>query len=157
MKSPRHLLHALAATALITFSVMTFAQDRSAKFDPARDAAKDVAVAIATAKAEGKRVMVDVGGEWCTWCHILDRFIAADADVKSIVESKYVWVKVNFSKENKNEKLLARWPKIKGYPHLLVLDGNGKLIHSQNTDVLEAEKSYDKAKLMAFLTTYAGK
>ena len=109
------------------------AQDLASRFDPARDAARDVATAAATAKAQGKRVLVDVGGEWCSWCHILDRFVAENGDVRGLVDAGYVWVKVNWSKENKNEALLSRWPKIDGYPHLFVLDGDGKLLHSQNT------------------------
>lgn len=132
------------------------AQTRHDKFDPGRDAAKDVASAIALAKEQGKRVMVDVGGEWCPWCHIMDRFIDANADVTSLVDARYVWVKVNYSKENKNEALLSRWPKVAGYPHLFVLDADGKLLRSQDTSALEAGKSYDKAKFVAFLQKWAG-
>ena len=42
-------------------------------------------------------------------------------------------LKVNWSKENKNEALLSKWPKIDGYPHLFVLDADGRLVHSQDT------------------------
>ena len=151
------LLRSLAACALISLSATALAQNLPTKFEPTRDAARDVATAAAAAKAQGKRVLVDVGGEWCPWCHILDRFVASNADVKALIDSKYVWVKVNWSKENKNEALLARWPQVKGYPHLFVLDGDGKLLQSQNTDVLEAPKDYDKPKFIAFLRQYAAK
>ncbi len=125
------------------------------KFDPARDAGSDVANAVALAKAQGKRVIVDVGGEWCSWCHILDGFIASNDDVKSLVGSRFVWVKVNYSKENKNEAFLSRWPPVAGYPHLFVLDAEGKLLHSQDTGELEAGKSYDKAKFVDFVSRWA--
>lgn len=125
------------------------------KFDPKRDAARDVATATAIAKSAGKRVLVDVGGEWCRWCHILDRFIETTPEVKATIDANYVTVKVNWSPENKNEALLSQWPKIGGYPHLMVLDTNGKVLHSQNTGVLEVGEGYDKAKVMAFLTQYA--
>jgi thiol:disulfide interchange protein len=154
--SPKSL-KALATTAVLALSFSAFSQVLTPKFDPSRDAAKDVAAAASIAKAQGKRVMVDVGGEWCPWCHILDRFIAANADVKALVDAKYVWIKVNWSPENKNEALLARWPKVKGYPHLFVLDGDGKLVHSQDTEKLEAERDYDKPKFLAFLREHAGK
>jgi thiol:disulfide interchange protein len=146
---------AIAATALIVLCVNARAQDLPAKFDPGRDAAKDVATAVALAKVQAKRVIVDVGGEWCSWCHIMDRYIAANADVRTLVESRYVWVKVNYSNENKNAALLSRWPKVKGYPHLFVLDADGKLLQSQDTGELEAGKSYDKAKFVAFLERWA--
>jgi thiol:disulfide interchange protein len=156
------MIPAIRRFVLLTLSLLALAGIAHAgafpdRFDPARDAAADVAQAVATAKAEGKRVIVDVGGEWCTWCHILDRFIAGNADVGALIERNYVWVKVNYSKENRNEALLSRWPKIGGYPHLFVLDANGELVHSQDTSVLEAGRGYDKSRVMAFLTRFAPK
>lgn len=145
----------LALFLAACFASSVTAQQSSAKFDPARDPAKDVAAAAATAKAQGKRVIVDVGGEWCSWCHILDRFVDDNADIRAQIDKGYVWVKVNWSKENKNEAFLGQFPKIKGYPHLFVLDANGKLLHSQDTDVLESGKGYDKAKVADFLRTWA--
>ncbi len=126
-----------------------------AKFDPARDPAKDVAAACATAQAQGKRVLVDVGGEWCVWCHILDRFIDDNPDVRAILDASYVTVKVNWSKENKNEAFLSRYPAIKGYPHLFILDASGKLVQSQDTGVLESGRGYDKARFVEFLKKWA--
>ena len=146
---------ALLAVACWLLTTTAVAQDLPAKFDPTRDGAKDVATALALAKAQDKRVLVDVGGEWCPWCHILDRFVAANPDVQALRDANYVWVKVNWSKENKNEALLSRWPKVQGYPHLFVLDADGTLLHSQDTGVLESGKDYDKAKFVAFLRAWA--
>jgi thiol:disulfide interchange protein len=143
-----------AAILALTLALLAFAGSAAelpGKFDPARDAAQDVAHAVALAKSQGKRVIVDVGGEWCSWCHILDRFIAANGDVHALVARDYVWVKVNYSKENRNQAFLSRWPKIEGYPHLFVLDASGALVHSQDTGVLESGKGYDKARVIDFL------
>lgn len=79
----RSILKFLAAASLLVFAQVTLAQGLASKFDPARDAAAAVAAATATAKAQRKRVMVDVGGEWCSWCHILDRFVTSNADVST--------------------------------------------------------------------------
>ena len=143
------------AQTLPAATVASAAISLPTQFDPKRDAAQDVATATALAKAQGKRVLVDVGGQWCPWCHILDRFIAANADVQQLQGAHYVWVKVNYSPDNKNQALLARWPKVKGYPHLFVLDADGKLLQSQDTGALEAADSYDKPKVLAFLKKYA--
>lgn len=146
---------AVVGLALLVFAVAAGATDLPAKFDPSRDAAGDVASAVALAKTTGKRVIVDVGGEWCPWCHILDRFVAGHADVAARVRAHYVWVKVNVSKANRNEALLSRWPRVDGYPHLFILDANGRLLHSQNTGLLEAGESYDEARVLAFLDRWA--
>ena len=153
MLDPRFPILGLILALFACFSAS--AADLPTKFDPERDAAADVAHAVALASEQGKHVIVDVGGEWCTWCHIMDRFIATNPDVAALIDAHYVWVKVNFSKENRNEALLGRWPKVSGYPHLFVLDGNGALVHSQNTGALESGKGYDKAKFVAMLRAWA--
>jgi thioredoxin-related protein len=153
MKSP--IRCTAAAFLLWSFAASAAVNALPPKFDPARDAAGDVAHAVALARTQGKRVIVDVGGEWCTWCHILDRFIEANADVRALVDANYVWVKVNFSKENRNAPLLSRWPRIAGYPHLFVLDGTGALLHSQDTGALEAGNGYDRHKVIELLRRWA--
>ena len=146
-----YLFGICAIASMTLLAAAAVGQTLPDKFEPTRDAVSDVAAAVKMAKFQGKRVIVDVGGEWCSWCHILDRFIADDRDVGALIQERYVWVKVNYSKENKNETFLSRWPKVGGYPHLFVLDANGKLVHSQDTGALEAGKSYDKSKVLAFL------
>jgi len=146
-----------ALLLIVTFAagVVAASDDLPVKFDPKRDAARDLAVALQLAKAQGKRVLVDVGGEWCSWCHIMDRFFASNDQARTLRDANYVWLKVNWSKENKNEALLSKWPRIDGYPHLFVLDADGRLVHSQDTSLLEEGKGYDAAKFVAFLKAWA--
>ena len=86
---------------------------------------------------------------------VQDALISAWKDVRALRDGHYVWVKINWSKENPNEAVLSRWPKTVGYPHLFVLDADGKLLHSQDTSLLEAGKGYDEAKFVAFLDKWA--
>lgn len=125
------------------------------RFEPARDAEADVATALRMARATRRRVLVEVGGEWCKWCHIMDRFFAANPEIKKIRDANFIWLKVNFSKENKNEALLARWPKVAGYPHLFVLDASGRVLRSQDTAELEAGQDYDPVAFRAFLVEWS--
>lgn len=125
------------------------------KFDPARDAAKDIEDAILEAQKSKRRILLDVGGEWCIWCHRLDEFFETNADINKFLHKNFVVVKINYSKENQNKDVLSNYPKIEGYPHLFVLDKNGKLLHSQNTGELEAGKGHDRDKVFAFLKKWA--
>ena len=127
------------------------------KFDPSRDAAQDIKNAAVEAKQSNKRVLLDVGGEWCIWCRRLDSLYASHKDLSDFLHGHYVVVKVNYSKENKNEKVLAQYPKIPGFPHLFVLDGDGKLLVSQDTGELEKDKGHDPDKVLAFLQRWAVK
>jgi thiol:disulfide interchange protein len=126
------------------------------KFDPARDAERDIQAAVAEATKSKRRVMLDVGGEWCSWCHILDRYFDEHADLKQMRDKLYVWTKINFSPENENKVLLGRYPKITGYPHLFVLDADGKLLQSQDTGLLEEGPSYNYDKMQQFLLRWSG-
>ncbi len=129
---------------------------RPAIFDPTRDAAKDLEAAVAEAARSGRRVLVDVGGNWCGWCHEMERFIEAHTDLKALRDRSFVTVKINWSPENKNEAVLSRFPKISGYPHLFILDATGKLLYSEDTSKLEDGKSsYVLEKFTAFLKEWA--
>jgi thioredoxin-related protein len=142
-------------------SPLALAHNPPLKFDPQRNALNDVMTAQSLAKATGRYVLVDVGGEWCPWCRMLDQFIATQPQIMTFIDSHYVWVKVNYSADNKNTAVLSRWPKVRGFPYFLVLDGDGKLLHSQGVQGLEteaeneADENYDPNRVMAFLRRYA--
>ena len=121
------------------------------EFDPARDASKDLEKAVEEAKVSNRRIILDVGGEWCIWCHRIDDFIEENKDIKNFIKDNFVVVKINFSKENENTEFLSKYPEIPGYPHFFVLESNGKLLHSQDTGQLEQGKGYSHEKMMAFL------
>lgn len=125
------------------------------KFDPTRDAAADLQAAIAKATAENKRIILDVGGEWCVWCRIMDYYLIENKDVAKIRGDNFVWLKINMSEENENKVFLSKYPEIKGYPHLFVLEKDGTLLHSQDTSELEEGKSYNKRKFTDFLTKWS--
>ena len=111
--------------------------------------------AITKAQIANKRIILDVGGEWCVWCRIMDNYLIQNADVAKVRDENFIWVKINMSEENKNKEFLAKYTEIIGYPHLFVLEKDGTLIHSQSTAELEQEKSYNKQKFIEFLKKWA--
>jgi thioredoxin-related protein len=120
-------------------------------YDPARDASRDIEAAVAEAARSGKRVLLEIGGEWCIWCHRLDDFWAQNPDIAELLDANFVMVKINFSPENENEQVLSRYPEIAGYPHFFVLEADGSLLHSQDTGLLETGDGHDRDKMSAFL------
>ena len=126
-------------------------------YDPARNADQDIRGALAEARRTGRNVLVEVGGTWCIWCRIMDNFFHEHADLADLREKNYVLVFVNFSPDNKNEAVLSRYPKVAGYPHLFVLDNEGKLLQSQDTSVLEEGRGYNEERMRAFLVKWAPK
>lgn len=126
-----------------------------ADYDPSRDPVKDVQAAIPMAQSAHKRIMLEVGGEWCVWCHIMDAFYDAHPDLLKLRDDHYILVKVNMSQENENKAFLGQYPEIPGYPHVFILDSDGKLVQSQNTSELEEGESYNLGKFTAFLQKWA--
>jgi thiol:disulfide interchange protein len=125
------------------------------QYDPKRNADQDIQEAVVEAKRTKRRILLEVGGEWCSWCHRLDEFFTAHPELIALRDKNYVTVKINFSEENPNKEVLSRYDTIPGYPHIFVLDSDGKLLHSQNTSPLESGKSYDLERITVFLNDWA--
>lgn len=142
----------------ITFSsVCSFAQE-SKLYHPDANATKDIADAVARAKAEHKYVLLQGGGNWCSWCIEFARFAKADPQIDSIMKSAFVWYHLNYSKENMNKEVFAKYGYAQrfGFPVFIILDENGNRIHTQNSEYLEdGKKSYDKEKVMSFLESWS--
>ncbi|WP_290663267.1 thioredoxin family protein [Ignavibacterium sp.] len=145
----------LALVFLFTINLLSQNYEAIKKFDPARNPEQDLKNAVEYAQKTNKRILLDVGGEWCIWCHRIDSFVESHTGIKEFLNKNFVVVKVNYSKENKNEKFLSSYPEIPGFPHFFVLDSDGKLLHSQDTGKLEKGNDYDEEKFMEFLKKWA--
>ncbi len=126
-------------------------------YDPQADAEKDIEKALTLAQEENKNIIVQVGGNWCSWCLLFNKYIHEEPKVASFIDQNFVYYHLNFSRENKNEKILEKYdnPQKLGFPVLLILDSSGKLLHTQETGSLENGKWYDTPKVMEFLSNYA--
>jgi thioredoxin-related protein len=126
-------------------------------YDPKRSPEDDLKAAVAKAKPQGKHVLIQVGGDWCGWCHIMSKYFCENQKVAEALTKNFLIVKVKYSEENKNEEFLAKYPHIKGCPHLFVIDSEGKLLHSQNTADLEEGRGYNEDAVLSFLAKWAPK
>lgn len=129
----------------------------NAAYDPAADPFADLERAKERALAEKKRILVEVGGEWCIWCHYLDAFLEENDDIRSAFADSFVVLKVNWDRDGpvKNEQFLAQYPERAGYPHFFVLEADGTFIHSQDTVKLEdGGESYDRDAMLAFARSW---
>lgn len=145
-------------------SSLLYAQDSTATtkpifgaYQPAADPEEQLKQAISDATKSDKRILLDVGGEWCKWCHYLDNFFESNPDVTAFLKDHYVLVKINFSKENLNEHFLSRFPKVPGYPHFFVLENDGSFLYSQDTGKLEKGQGHDHDKVLSFLSQWSKK
>lgn len=127
-------------------------------YHPDANAANDINAAIKKAASENKHVLIQAGGNWCSWCIEFARFANASPRIDSVINAGYVWYHLNFSKENENKEVFAKYgyPQRFGFPVFIILNGKGERIHTQNSEYLEdGKKSYHPAKVQAFLEMWA--
>lgn len=125
-------------------------------YDPKRIADDDLAMTLKRAKQENKRVLVQVGGDWCGWCKRMSQFIETNEPVRAAVEKSFLIMKVTKDEAQPNEAFLSQYPKISAYPHLFVLDADGTVLHSQDTAPLEEGKGYNEQVYLEFLEKWKG-
>ena len=126
-------------------------------YDATENAEAKIAELIKKAKKEHKNVMIQAGGNWCIWCLRFNNFVQTTPELKTLVDNNYVYYHLNYSPKNKNEKVFAKYgnPGEKyGYPVFIVLDKTGKMIHTQDSSVLEEGKGYSLEKVKTFFNEW---
>lgn len=129
-------------------------------YDATENAEAKIAELVKKAKTENKNIILQAGGNWCIWCLRFNNFVQTTPELKEIVDANYLYYHLNYSPENKNEKVFAKYdnPGAKfGYPVFVVLDQNGKMIHTQDSAVLEEGKGYSEEKVKAFFEKWTPK
>ena len=133
-------------------------------YDENIDPMQQIDNAVAKAKAERKHVICQVGGNWCPWCLRFAAFITSDTDISKVIDTNYVYIHVNYNprksegaeKNQQAKAMLARLnnPARFGFPVFVVLNADGKVIHTQDSSFLEEGKGYNKEKVLRFLNNW---
>ena len=102
----------------------------------------DYAKALAKAKAENKRVLLDfTGSDWCGPCIELNKKVFSTKEFRAFADKNLVFVEVDYPRGKKqsaelvsqNEKLAKEYGiDEKGYPTLVLLDPSGRKIRELN-------------------------
>jgi thioredoxin-related protein len=87
------------------------------------DADREVARAKARANAKGKRLLIDLGGNWCADCRVLAGIFELP-EVRSFLQRHYEVVTVDIGRLDKNQQIARHYgiDKLKGVPALLIVD-----------------------------------
>jgi hypothetical protein len=78
--------------------------------------------ALASAKASGKKILLDFEAVWCGPCHTMDQWIWNDEEVAREISTGFVAVKIDVD----DEKGLVKRFNTTGYPTMIILDSSGK-------------------------------
>jgi len=145
-----------AASAQTPTSTAPVKKEAVTIYNPEANAQADIDAAVAKAKKEKKHVFIQVGGNWCIWCIRFHDLVKATPALKDYLDKNYETVLLNWSPENKNEEVLKKlkYPGRFGFPVFLILDGDGKLIHTQNSAYLEEGDGHSVKKITEFLKNW---
>ena len=131
-------------------------------YNESADANVDVAAALARAKKNHTRVLIQWGANWCGWCKWLHKTCKDDRDIARELSNEYEVVLVDVGRFDKHQDLMANFladAKKQGIPYLTVLDENGVVLVNQESGSLEkpadaAVKGHDTAAVLGFLKKY---
>lgn len=124
-------------------------------YDDSVDPHKDIAAAVAQARREHKRVIVDFGGDWCGDCQVLDIYFHQPQN-KALLDKYYVLVHASVGHIDKNLEIPVGYGVNikKGVPALAVLDSRGKPVYAQATGEFENMRNMNSTAVTEFLNKW---
>ena len=160
--------HIIIAVFAAIFTLTANAQESLKKvYNEQIDPLEQIDAALLQAKSEGKFVIVQLGGNWCPWCLRFADFITNDTTISRVIDENFVFIHVNYhprkskeaGKAEQTAELLKRLgnPARFGFPVLVVLDADGKVLHLQDSGYLEEGKTYDPKKVLRFFQNWTPK
>lgn len=133
------------------------ASAKPAIYDEKANAREQIDAAIARAAKNNRRVLIQWGGNWCPWCHLLHEAMSSDAAIKKELQYEYDVVLVDIGRFDRNLDIASAYgADIKsGVPYITVLDSAGKPVINQETGSLESKEEgkheHDRAAVLKFL------
>jgi hypothetical protein len=126
-------------------------------FDENANADRDVANAFAQARAQNKRVLIDLGGNWCGDCLILAGIMDLP-EVRRLLDTYYVVVSVDVGHFNRNLQIPERFgitERLAGVPAVLIAEPNGRLVNANHIAALADARSMGPQNIVNWLAYWA--
>jgi len=131
---------ATAATApRVSISSLSELEVPDAPFAVNANANADVDAAFARARRDGKRVMIDLGGNWCADCRILAGLMELP-EMRAFLASHYELISVDVGRFDKNLQIPARFgitTRLEGVPAILIATPDGRLVNAGRVSAIE--------------------
>jgi hypothetical protein len=126
-------------------------------YDVNADADKAVAAARLRARRDGKRLLIDLGGNWCLDCRLLAGTMELPM-LKAWLSRRYEIVTVDIGRLDKNLQIPARYglrSRLEGVPALLIVDPRtDKLVNVGSISALADARSLTPQGLADWLAKW---
>jgi thiol:disulfide interchange protein len=116
----------------------------------------DIAAALAQAKSEHKRVLLDFGGDWCGDCQVLDIYLHQPPN-DQLLQDNFVLVHVWVGHIDTHLDVAERYGVLihKGVPELAVLSPDGRVLYAQKGE-FEDMRQMESSSVTEFLEKWKG-
>ena len=130
-----------------------------APYDENADADAAVNAAFARAKKNGKRVLIDLGGNWCGDCIVLANLMQRP-ELKRFLAANFEIVSVDVGRFSKNLQIPARFGatdrlKSGGVPAIIVAEPNGTFVNQSDISALEDARHMTPQAIADWLAQWA--
>ena len=126
-------------------------------YDEGANADAAVATAFAHARKSHKRVLIDLGGNWCVDCIVLANFLKLP-EMQRFMAAHYEVVTVDVGRFNRNLQIPARFgftKRLEGVPALLIATPDGKLVNDKDVFATASASEMTPKSVAAYLAKYA--
>ena len=142
----------LTITALSSLPVV-----ERAPYDENANADAAVGAAFARAKKSGKRVMIDLGGNWCGDCIVLANLMQL-SELKPFLASHFEIVSVDVGRFNKNLQVPARFgvtKRLEGVPAVIIAEPDGSFVNPGRITALADARHMTPQSIADWLAQWA--
>jgi thiol:disulfide interchange protein len=121
------------------------------------DAEKAVNAAFARARKNGKRVLIDLGGNWCGDCIVLANIMQL-AEMKPFIAAHFEVVTVDVGRFDKNLSIPARFgitQRLEGVPSVIVAEPDGRFVNAGHIAALADARHMTPQAIADWLAQWA--
>jgi thiol:disulfide interchange protein len=123
-------------------------------FNSNLDQAQELRKTVMRARLAKKNILIEVGADWCVWCHRLEHFILVNPELHQLRSQNYIHMRLFSGEGSDLPDVFDKLPPFDGIPHFFVYDFQGNLLHSQNTEPFEVGETYDYTRVWEFLASW---
>lgn len=126
-------------------------------YDRRADADAAVAAAFARARSFHKRVLIDLGGNWCADCRILSGVMQLP-QMQRFLKAHYEVVLVDVGRFDTNLQVPARFgitQRLEGVPAVLIVDPDGTLLNRDWVEGIDGAASMTPQAIADWLAQWA--
>ena len=111
--------------------------------------------AFADARASGKKILVEYGGDWCPWSVRMASALSAPA-IAALIRQKFILIRCYVGEGGTSSPENVEFPRdLDAVPFFALIDADGRIVATQRTEPFEFLWFYRKSRIRDFLTEWS--